>query len=402
MNLMQLPDFLYACYKARRVSFLWGPKGVGKSDGIAQAAKLISKKIKDKNFGYVDLRLGTQDVGDLIGIPRVRTIDGEEKTVWAAPAWWPKEGTNGLIVLDEFNRAGTNDVIQAMFQFVLGSKDKNGKIHRMLHTHVLPEGWSVSAIDLSKTSDVVQAIDTAMLDRFIQIRIDVDKKVSQKWMEKNLKEQDIWKFVQSNRDSLGKPEQYSINTTPSPRSYEIVDDMLKNMTEDDFNNFRLEVISGIIGDTLGMLLYKQLKDNLLKPLTAEEVLNCKDFEQFVKGKLTKYISKNKNHLELIDVTLTDLLSYIEKKKPTKKQAKNVTDFIECLPADMAVKFYQEGVVHEDNFLPIILDRLDEKRNGFTIELMQAMGYEKGVIEEGIKKLDEISEEYEKESGKKDK
>jgi len=412
MHLIQMPRFIEICYEARRVPFVWGPKGVGKSDGVRQAVEALGNKM-NVPFGLVDLRLGCMEVGDLIGIPRTREVSkGLWRTVYAVPDWFPIPGQldangvlvpeHGLVFLDEFNRAGTNDVIQAMFQFILGEKviytDDKGKvckrIDRYLHTHKLPKGWSVACAGNPDTSDyVVQALDTSMLDRLIQVVVDVEKKVSVHWMQNNLENDEIWKFVKATREALGKPEDCRINVQPSSRSYEFVDDMLKCMSEDDFDNFGLEVLIGIVGETVGTLLYKHLKSTLLKPLTAKEVMNCKDFDKFIKEKITQYISKAKNHLELIDVTLDDILKEVKEKEPTEAQSLNITLFTELIPADMALKFMQEGAAME-NFINVILTLMNQERNAFTLEMIKAMGYEEGVIKENLEKLDKIVKEYE--------
>lgn len=406
MHLIQIPRFLEVCYEAKRVPFLWGPKGVGKSDGVAQGARAIGDNL-GVPFGFRDLRLGCMEVGDLIGIPRAREVAPNVwRTVYAVPDWFPIVGQldtegnvtpeHGIVFLDEFNRAGTNDVIQAMFQFILGTKNpQTGLVERFLHTHKLPQGWSVVAAGNPDTSDyVVQAIDTSMLDRLIQVVVDVEKKVATTWMRENLKNDEIWKFVQGTRESLGKPEQVKISVTPSPRSYEFVDDMLKAMTEEDFNNFGLEVLIGIVGETVGTLLYKHLQDTLLKPLTAKEIMDCKNFDKLVKERLTLYISKNKNHLELIDITLTDILEIVKKKEPTAVQATNIINFCELLPPDMSLKFMQQGATIE-KFIPIVLDLMPKEKNPFTMNLILSMGYTEEVIKENLEKLNKIVEDYEK-------
>ena len=170
------------------------------------------------------------------------------------------------------------------------------------------------------------------------------------------------------------------------------------MSEEDFNNFGLEVLTGIVGEAIGTMLYQHLKNSLLKPLTAEEIINCNDFDALVKEKLTKYISKNKNHLELIDITLTDIIEFVKKKEPTSVQSKNVVAFLELLPPDMSLKFMEQGA-SIDNFIPIVLELMPTTRNDFTLSMITAMGYPEGVISENLEKLDKIVDEYEKEKAK---
>ena len=68
-----------ACIK-KVTPMLWGKAGIGKSEVVVSVAKEMAKdkgiefttdydKFDGNHFGLVDLRLGTQEVGDLIGIP---------------------------------------------------------------------------------------------------------------------------------------------------------------------------------------------------------------------------------------------------------------------------------------------------------------------------------------------
>ena len=134
----------------------------------------------------------------------------------------------------------------------------------------------------------------------------------------------------------------------------------------------------------------------MKPITAKEILECKDFDKFVKDKVKNYLSKNKNHLELIDVTLSDLLAHIEKQKPTDQEAKNISDFVELLPPDMGLKFITEGSTFEQNFTPVMLTLIPEEKSQFSINLMEAMGYENGTIMEAVGKVTELMDEVKKE------
>src|ERR1700680_792881 len=93
-----------------------GPSGVGKSAIENQLAKELTRDLK-MDFGFIDLRLATQEPGDLIGNPY---RDGNV-TRNAMPAWFPKEGTRGILCLEELNRA-PNDVRQCIFQLIWDRK----------------------------------------------------------------------------------------------------------------------------------------------------------------------------------------------------------------------------------------------------------------------------------------
>ena len=145
-----------------------GPTGIGKSGQLKELAKQF--KQVDESFGFVDLRLATQEVTDLIGIPGTaeRTYEYNGKpivdkvTVWKQPSWFPKKGTKGILALEEVNRA-PEDVRQAIFQLLTEWK---------LHTHVLPEGWVIVAlINPNNGNYHVNQLDPAFKRRFVQIEM---------------------------------------------------------------------------------------------------------------------------------------------------------------------------------------------------------------------------------------
>lgn len=404
MILSQVPRFIEVCYKAKIVPFFFGAKGCGKSQVITVDTINYLKKIYGEDFGIIDLRLGCMEIGDLLGLPRVRKINDIEKTVYAKPDWFPIVGeTNingkktpkrGILFLDEFNRASTNDIIQGMFQFILGRKDPDtGLVIRELHTHRFPEDWLIICAGNPDTSDyMVQSLDTSMLDRFIQISIDVEKEIAVKWMYNNLKNKSIAEFVAKTSNALGKPEDCRLNITPSARSYEFVDDMLTNMEEADFNQFGLEIAQGVLGETVGMLLYKDLQENLLRAIPADQIMNTRNFEKFIETTLSKYITNIESHTELIDITLIEIGQKIKDKSPTAHQAKNIINFLDVIPKDMSLKFFNDNI-NNANIIPILGATVSTNTDEFKLKMIETMGYSRKEVLEQVEELDKIIKEH---------
>jgi hypothetical protein len=410
MELVQIPDLLLCSYRAKRAVFLWGPAGCGKSEVVAQSATKIATylvkegQIKNEDeFGFIDLRLGTQELGDLIGLPRVKEIEpGEFRTVWSEPEWWPKEGTHGLIFLDEFNRAGTNDILQAMFQFVLGTVGRDKKITRYLHTHRLPDGWNIVCAGNPDTSDyVVQALDDSMLDRLIQIRVDVDRKIAAEWMRNNLKDADIWKFVNENNDALGKAPKFTIEVKPSSRSYTFIDSMFSVMTKEEWKKMGREVTCGIVGETLGNLFYQYKCDNVLRPISAKDVMKCTDFEKFANERVIKYVTKQKSHLNLIDTTLNEIVGTIKDgTKYLDNEYANLLMFLNIIPKDMNLTFIAnvfnlgEPAKHIIGFLATKEDAYIDLKHTYFRNSIIAIGFTNESIDEGLTEMANCIAEYE--------
>lgn len=146
---------------------LWGIHGVGKTCVVSQIAE-------DLGYNLVVLHLATQDVADLIGIPRdieIKDNDGnvvEKVTQWSCPDWlknatdmYKATGKRNLFFLDEFNR-GNRMVLAAMLPFLI-----NG----ILHTHHIgPEDAVICAMNPATDDyEVNELIDKALLDRLAHV-----------------------------------------------------------------------------------------------------------------------------------------------------------------------------------------------------------------------------------------
>lgn len=399
MHLTHVPEFLKVCMYAGRVPFLWGEAGIGKSQVVYDTAQGLNSE--NDSFGMIDLRLGQMEEGDLIGIPRVREVNGKFYTVYAAPEWWPepneelfkktgeaKYAKKGFLFLDEFNRAGTTSVIQAMFQLILGHRNhKTGKIERFMHQHKLPEGWfPVCAGNPESGEYVVQTLDTAMLDRFVQVVLSKDHKSIMKWMRANLKNQEITAFLASSPGQIGTNPKINLVVKSSPRSFEFVDDLLACMTEKHLHDFGSEVFAGCLGQDTGKLLYQHILNNLVKPIPADEIYNTKDFKGLYESQIKPLIEGDKKRLELLNESLMGIVKLVEEKEPTKKQAENVHAFLGTLPKDMVLDFITE-VTKSENCVPIYMSILDNDETMYRI--LEAIGHSREEVNKAIADLEEI-------------
>lgn len=151
MNITNVKRVLPILLNNNITPFLWGSQGVGKTETVKQYCA----------ENKLDLRIlytATQEVGDLIGLLVKNEEDG---TVYhARPEWFPTEG-EGVIFLDELNRA-PNDVLQSLFSFILKGT---------LHTHQLPPGWKVVAAGNYQNENftTTDTSDAAWMSRFCHL-----------------------------------------------------------------------------------------------------------------------------------------------------------------------------------------------------------------------------------------
>jgi len=169
MNITQIIDSVL-WFPMEQATLFVGNQGIGKSQAIKQAAKIL-------NLPLLDFRCSQIDVGDLKGMPFY--VGGH--TFFAPPDNWPiteedalkllkalglKDfqrgcGDWGILLLDEVNRA-TREVQQAIFELILD---------RRLNFRGLPKYWRVVAcINGNDDAYSVNSLDPAFLSRFFMTR----------------------------------------------------------------------------------------------------------------------------------------------------------------------------------------------------------------------------------------
>lgn len=310
MKINDIKWFLNECIvkDVKIPALLVGTMGVGKSQ--------IVKQITDeRGIQLVDLRLAQQESGDLIGIPYK---DADGATHWAQPEWWPKEGTKGVVFLDELNRA-PNDVRQAVFQLVLDRK---------LHTHKLPDGWYVhAAVNPDNGNYQVESLDPAMLRRFINIVVTPDVDVWMAWAKGQGKIDGVLtEFVNSNRQLLYKAEEIKLNVVPTPDSYRMLNTLMAaGVVKKDI---QAELFGGLLGTEASIALIKFMDTNYNKPVSGTEILN--DLK-----KVTAKIKKQRNDENYI--TSSDLVAILKNKQELKPvEFENLVQYIMMIPKESQV------------------------------------------------------------------
>ena len=251
-----------------------GQMGVGKTWSVEEAAMSVD------GFGFVDLRLATQEPGDITGLPYTyEDSEGGKVHGWTRPSWFPTKG-RGVIHLDEINRA-PKDVQQAIFQLV-------GE--RRLHTHKLPEGWHiVASINPDNGEYQVDRLGIAMKRRFAQLAIEPNALDWVSWGKEYGINKNLLLMVEENNDTLFRSEEIKLEVIRTPEGWRMVD-LLDDSKVDLFPsaNARLEVISGIVGEEAALLYEEYRSKNISKFLKFEDVINEKHtVEGFDNDQLSK-------------------------------------------------------------------------------------------------------------------
>lgn len=308
------------CEHTKLTPLVVGKHGIGKSESIRALATELG-------MDFIDLRLATQDVGDLLGLADF-VEDGHGNRVatkFMIPEWFPKAGTKGILFLDEINRA-RKDVLQAVFQLALDKK---------LHTTPLPDGWWVVAASNPVTEDyvVTDLEDRAFMDRFAYIKFEPSVSDWTSYMSGRNTSQGIVDFVREMPEHLGLKlgSEFSLDfVQPSPRSMTQLADLYHNIDKADKVLFR-EIAFGVIGTTASIPLLKFLEENEVR-VTGMEVVNNFDA---VKDKVV--MLHERQRIDVLNAVCDDIIKYSQENDLTADQRANLKQFVLNIPRELTIK-----------------------------------------------------------------
>ncbi len=216
---------------------LWGPPGVGKSQGIRQIAEKI-KENTGKTVHVTDVRLLLFNPVDLRGIPTA----SEDKTlaVWLRPQIFQMDDSHGVInilFLDEIT-AAPQSVQAAAYQITLD---------RTVGEHRLPENCIVIAAGNRITDrSVAFNMPKALANRLCHIEIKGDSAAWHDWAVQTDIHPIVTGFLDYNSSVLNGFDPSSDNLAfPTPRTWEMVSNILRDVSENITEVYPL--IAGCVG-----------------------------------------------------------------------------------------------------------------------------------------------------------
>lgn len=250
MNVEQVKKVIKYAIDAGDNILLEGVHGIGKSSIVREFAN-------ENGYHLEELYLSHQEVGDLIGIPKTIELDGQTITVWSKPIWLQRiekaaeKNIPSILFLDELNRAPL-DVRQCALPLAL-----DGKIHE----HSLPvvngkRTFVIAAINPYNDNQMYQVdeLDSALLDRFLHLKLEVDVKNWLSWAKKNNVEEVVINFISEFPDRLYYIPNEGKGATP--RAWERVSNFIKTNVPDDLI---FEIFKGKLGIEVASQFYHYYK-----------------------------------------------------------------------------------------------------------------------------------------------
>ncbi|MEM1416015.1 MAG: AAA family ATPase [Myxococcota bacterium] len=146
---------------------IWGTHGVGKTMIVQAYAERMGW-----DFAYA-APAQFEEMGDLHGLPKLtENADGEERTIFAPPAWVPEGEGPGILLLDDVNRADDR-ILRGLMQLLQNFEMFSWK---------LPPKWQVVCTANPEGGDYsVTPMDDAMLTRMLHTTLVFDVKAWAAW-----------------------------------------------------------------------------------------------------------------------------------------------------------------------------------------------------------------------------
>jgi len=317
VNIKEVQEAVRLIHEHTNVTpILVGHHGKGKSQVIQQIAK-------EDGVGFIDLRLSTQETGDLLGLPEIiRDHEGTPvATTFMKPNWFPTEG-RGILFLDEFNRA-KKDVLQSMLQLVLD---------RQFHTHVLPEGWKIVAACNPETDDYpgLAIDDKALIDRFCYIKFEPTVNEWLSFAESQGASPAILGFIRKQPEMLeGKLEEFSLDFVEPSRRSLLTLAKLHNKIKD--NPLFKEIAFGMIGITATAAMMKHIQENEVSISGMELLANYHGNKELIEKLVTNY------RMDVLNTAIDEIVA--KQDIIIQHHTNNLKPLLLAIPAEVGIKLY---------------------------------------------------------------
>lgn len=264
VSLHKAAEIIPLLMQANVVPFMHGSPGLGKS--------AVVKAIADKyNLKLIDVRLSQLDPSDLLGFP---TFD-QKKVVFKPVELFPLEGDpipegykGWILFLDEANGA-SHSVQMASYRLILDREVGNHKLH--------PNVKIVAAGNLETDGAIVNTMSSALISRFAHIKVKLDKKEWLDWATASGIDYRITSFLTFKKDLLYTFNPDATDPYASPRTWEMVSKVIKNLGTVD--NKHKDLIATMIGEGVArefityIKLYKEIPtfDQIMKDPEGVEI-----------------------------------------------------------------------------------------------------------------------------------
>lgn len=313
--------------------FLWGPPGVGKSEGVRQLAADL-EKCSGRTVVVSDVRLLLFSPVDLRGVPMA---DAQKQlAVWLKPEIFnmdPSESIINILLLDELS-AAPQSVQAAAYQLTLD---------RRIGEHKLPENCIVIAAGNRATDQsVAYKMPKALANRMMHFVVRSDFRSWKDWALNHGIDSRIIGYLSFENSKLCQEPEASDLAYPTPRSWTFVNSMLRTAG----NPIPMEKLHRSICACIGTdsaiafeswcRVYEQLPDT----------------EAILRGTCREYPRTQ----DVLYALSASLLTALRERRETISQTAldNVCQYVSRFPADFAAAFFRDLIAMKEEGLHLKL------------------------------------------------
>lgn len=283
---------------------------------------------------------------------------------------WNEHVKGVIIFLDEINRAVGDDTKQAIFEL---------PGDYALHEYEVPESCMIVAAANPSTNDYhVNEMDQekAWMDRFIHLKAEARVEDSLKYFKENAFEETIVSFIMADEKALMEKEEYfELNVKRTPRSYEVLDNVLKYVNLPENDTIKREVFIGILGMEYGNNFTNHLKEELdFIPTTHQMIREYDRVRAIVQSAIAdnkiSFVNQIVRQMQVFFATEKEVVEtmWVQSDSieavPNQAYMQNIIHFLEDLPAEIRMSFVKKVVEYDwANVLlgaeDIVFDTLNE-------------------------------------------
>lgn len=315
--------------------FLWGPPGVGKSEGVKKQLAVELAQKTGKKVVVTDVRLLLFSPVDLRGVP-VADIE-KQLAVWLRPkvfAMDPSAGVINILFLDELT-AAPQSVQAAAYQICLD---------RAVGEHSFPDNCIVMAAG-NRTTDrsISYKMPKALCNRLMHFVIESDYEEWKHWALKSGVDPRVIGYLAFDNSRLCVEPENSDTAYPSPRTWNYVSTLIKGCELS--KRFIHHRIAGCVGIDVALAfeewcrIYKDLP-------SVPDILN---------GRCRVYPRTHDALFALVTGIAAAL--YRKKDSVTHTEINNVCAYVTHFPPDFATTLFSDLNREEALRLKLMSDRI---------------------------------------------
>lgn len=323
------------------VSALISERGVGKTSAYQQCAEELG-------IGYMAVYAAALEGPDFMGLPDKNSDDG--LTRYLAPQFLPTKAAvesgifadKGIIVFEEINRV-PSDTVSVLYPLLLEGRINN---------HEIVPGWKIGVtMNPDNLNYSVNALDDALIDRFISIEISANLDDYIEYSIKTGAHDLVLSYLESSPDMLlvvkESADSNPLTKSPTPRGWTKVQEILNSCSFS--THLQEQLVAGIIGPQAAASFFGFIHTKEDKLPESAALLN-----DFASCKADIEVLLRKNRIDMMNVLIKKLAVTVES---IPRQMQNLNDFLTFMPDELKVLFFKYLATKRNSEFEEITDKL---------------------------------------------